>query len=512
MQSAHLAIDLGASSGRAVLGLLEGDSVKLRVEEVHRFAHTPIETPVGPVWDFTGIANHVFTGLQAGSKAASEVGATLSSIGVDSWGVDCGVIGPSGELTGLPRCYRHPANGAARDRVLQRLEGGVDELYRRNGIQPLPFNTLFQACGRLDSAPELVPDGGRLLLMSDLLHYWLSGELSNERTNASTGSWLSVDTADWDFELLDTLSIPRGLLGPICDAGTRLGRLRRDLAENLDVSPEIEVVVPATHDTASAVAAVPVTGRDIGSWAYLSSGTWSLLGAELPEPIATPEALAAGFTNELGVCRNGKPTVRFLRNIGGLWLIQELQRDLERNGQSLGFAELASLAEDSEPFRTVVDPNAEDLAAPGESIEKLQAHARTTGQPIPKSPGQLARCCLESLALCYAETLDRIEQVSGRSIEVLHAVGGGTQNQLLNRLTAAAIDRPLYVGPVEATAIGNLLVQAMGLGAISGLDELREVVARSFPPERVEAQGAAQEWEEPRRRYAQITSNVSSDK
>lgn len=509
MVSTHLAIDLGAGSGRALLGVLSGEPKTLSVEEVHRFEHTPIETPAGPVWDLTGIANHVLRGVAEGAKRAREAGAELSSFGVDGWGVDWGVVAPSGGLVGLPHCYRDPANEAARERVLGKIDGGAEALYARNGIQPLPFNTLFQVSGRLETSPESVPPNGRLLLLPDLLHYWLSGRLSNERTNASTGSWLRLDGEDWDDELLGLVGIPRGLLGEVIDAGTPLGCLRPQLADSLGVTGRVEVVAPATHDTASAIAAVPVTNKSPGTWAYLSSGTWSLLGAELSEPIATPEALEAGFTNERGVRRGGRPTVRFLRNIGGLWLLQELRRDLARNGTEVGFAELARLASEASPFGTIIDPNAPDLAAPGESIAKLRAHAERTGQPIPQTPGELARCCLESLALCYAETIDRLETLVGRKIESLHAVGGGVKNELLNRLTAGAIQRPLYVGPVEATGVGNLLMQAVGLGSIEGLDELRAIVARSFPVTRVEpdAADAGEGWDAARRRYAEITQS-----
>ena len=284
--------------------------------------------------------------------------------------------------------------------------------------------------------------------------------------------------------------------------------LRPELAANLGVGPGVEIVAPATHDTASAVAAVPADESEPGSWAYLSSGTWSLIGVELEEPITSPEAYHAGFTNELGVDRNGKPTVRFLRNIGGLWLIQELQRDLALQGTDLSFSDLAALAEKAEPFRTFVDPNASDLGTPGQIVTKLQAHAEQTGQPTPTSPGELARCCLESLALCYAETLDRLEQLTGRSIQVLHAVGGGIQNRLLNRLTAAAIGRPVLAGPVEATAIGNVLVQAMGLGLVRDLGELRQIVARSLPPQQVDASNVSGDWASARERFASLTSQA----
>ena len=503
MRSAHLAIDLGASSGRAVLGVLEVDRQVL--EEVHRFEHLPIDTPSGPVWDFTGIVNNVLTGLRRGAKAAEDAGVELRSVGVDTWGVDWTVVAPGGDLVGLPRCYRDPSNAGARAAVLDEVEGGVEGVYRRSGIQPLPFNTLFQLHGRLRHAPELVPANGKLQLMPDVLHYLLSGKTSHERTNASTGSLLSAETAEWDHELLASLGLPKDLFGPLIDAGTCLGKLRPELAAELGVPESIEVVAPATHDTASAIAAVPAVKSEPGSWAYLSSGTWSLLGVELRDSITSKEALDSGFTNEIGAVVNGKPSVRFLRNIGGLWLIQELQRDLARTGTDLSFAELASLAEAEGPFRTLIDPNATDLAAPGDSIAKLKGHASRSDQPIPETAGQLARCCLDSLAMCYAETIDRLERLTGRKIEVLHIVGGGSQNELLNRLTASAVGRPVVVGPVEATAIGNLLLQAKGLGLVSDLHDVREIVARSFAVKQAEPLDLQDDWSEKRNLYATLT-------
>lgn len=505
MQTAHLAIDLGASSGRAVLGLLGGEPLRLETREVHRFEHLATDTPAGPVWDFTGILREVYSGIRAGVAAAKETGVELSSVGVDTWGVDWGLVSPAGGLLGLPRCYRDPLNAQAKDWVLDRVEGGPAGLFARNGIQPMPFNTLFQLYGRAETAADTLVGEGRLQLTPDLIHYHLTGKLSNERTIASTGALLDADTRDWDRELLESLGIPTSILGPLSDAGTRLGPLRPELAAELGAPESLEVVLPASHDTASAVAAVPAAGRAPGTWCYLSSGTWSLLGMELETPLTTAEALNEGFTNELGAPRNGQPTVRFLRNIGGLWLIQELRRDLAKHGTDVDFAELALLAEEAPGFKTVIDPNADDLAAPGDSIAKLKGHAKRTGQAIPETPGQLARCCLESLALCYAETVDRLEKISGGKIEVLHAVGGGINNRLLNQLTAAAIARPVVTGPVEGTSIGNLLTQAMGLGRFDGLDALREIVARSFPVEVIEESGDSTSWGEARSRYQQVT-------
>jgi rhamnulokinase len=470
---AYLSIDLGASSGRAMIGVLSGEPRCLRLEEVHRFEHHPCPTPAGPVWDLTGIWQHILTGLRQANQWCREHDAELVSVGVDTWGVDWALVGKSGELLGLPHCYRDPQNDPACEQVLERL-GGFEKLYARTGIQLMSLNTLFQVAARHEREPRLFDAAERLLFLPDLFHFWLSGELTTERTIASTSSMLNVHTGNWDRELLEQLSLPTHILGPIAEPGTTAGRLRQELCEATGLSAAVQVILPPSHDTASAVAAVPATGDK--SWAYLSSGTWSLLGAEIEAPIATEAARRVPFTNERGI--NG--TVRFLKNIAGLWLLQELRRELEARGERRDYAELVREAECAEPHRTLINPNHAEFACPGNMSEKIRHRARELDQPIPENVGQLIRCCLESLAQCYRETTDQLEAVLGRRIEVLHLVGGGSKNQLLNQLTAEALDRPVICGPVEATAIGNLLVQAMGYGEIANPAELRAIVARSF--------------------------------
>lgn len=479
MPTAHLAIDLGASSGRAVVGVLEADSQTLRLEELHRFEHHPCPTPTGPVWDLTGLWRNILQGLSLAADWCRESNVALKSVGVDTWGVDWTVLGPSGELLSLPRCYRDPHNEEYCQAVLEKL-GGFERLYERSGIQLLNFNTLFQVAGRFQQEPKLLKVAERLVFLPDLLHYWLSGEIFTELSIASTSSMLEVQSGDWDRELLDQLELPHALLGPIVEPGTLVGNLRTEISSQTGASSEVQVIAPACHDTASAIAAVPATGDR--TWAYLSSGTWSLLGMELDSPINSEKAREVPFTNERGVA--GK--IRLLRNIAGLWLMQELQRDLEQAGHSLSFAQLVEAARQVEPGRTLIDPNYAEFATPGKIQEKISTFARNTQQPVPQSAGEMARCCLESLALCYASTLEQLESVVGKDVEVLHVVGGGIQNTLLNELTAAAVGRPVVVGPVEATAIGNLLVQAIGCGEISDLQQLRAVVATSFSPTSVE--------------------------
>jgi rhamnulokinase len=477
--NAYLSIDLGASSGRAMIGVLSGEPLCLQLAEVHRFEHHPCPTPAGPVWDLTGIWQNILTGLRLATQWCREHGAELASVGVDTWGVDWALVGKSGELLSLPHCYRDPQNDAACERVLNRL-GGFEKLYARTGIQLMSLNTLFQVAARFEREPGLFAAAERLLFLPDLFHYWLSGELSTERTIASTSSMLNVHTGDWDHDLLNELGLPTHVLGPIVDPGTTAGRLRQELCEATGLPKSVRIILPPSHDTASAVAAVPATGNQ--SWAYLSSGTWSLLGAEISAPIATDVARQVPFTNERGI--NGK--VRFLKNIAGLWLLQELRRELEAGGERRDYAQLVQEAEQATPQRTLIDPNHADFACPGNMAEKIRRCARDAGQPVPESVGQLIRCCLESLAQCYRETTDQLEAILGQRVEVLHLVGGGSKNQLLNRLTAEALGRPVICGPVEATAIGNLLVQAMGCGEVADHAELRAIVARSFDLEYLE--------------------------
>ena len=496
MSTAHLAIDLGASSGRAIVGVLEGRPVRLRMEEVHRFKHLACPTPAGPVWDLTGIWQSILTGLRAGAAWCRENDVELQTIGVDTWGVDWTLLGKSGELLTLPHCYRDPQNEPASERVLEQL-GGFERLYSRTGIQLLPFNTLFQVAARYEQEPKLFDAADRLVFVPDLLSYWLSGEVATERTIASTSSIISVETGDWDYELLSQLGLPTPILGPIVEPGTKLGPLLGEVADATGASSSVQVVATASHDTAAAIAAVPATGD--ASWAYVSSGTWSLLGAELDSPLVTEAARAVPFTNEQGIGQ----TVRFLKNIAGMWFVQQYRQDLEKQGEQWDFAQMTSEAEAEEPFRTLVDPNSPDFASAGNIVEKMRLCARRTEQPEPETVGQAVRCWLESLALSYRHTLEQLESVVGQTFDELHIVGGGIQNKLLNQMTADTLCRPVICGPVEATAIGNVMVQAMGSGEVSDISELRQIVARSSELERYEP-GAGQLGDEIVNRFSSL--------
>ena len=469
--SGMIAIDLGAESGRVVLGALRGGT--LWTAEVHRFTHRPVPTPGGLCWDLTGLWNAILEGLRRAIAAAAKAGVEPKSVGVDTWGVDWTIISPADTLRGLPRCYRDPAFPASFEKVTAAVSPA--EIYKATGIQLMAINTLFQYAAGVAAEPGRF-DGGRLLFMPDLFHWLLSGKATIERTIASTSQMLDPTTGDWAADLLQTLRLPRSPLSTPIDPGTAIGPVSAAVSGAIGCQTPLTVIAPPSHDTASAVAAVPAVAGT--NWAYLSSGTWSLLGAELPSPCVNADSAAANFTNELGV--NG--TVRFLKNIAGLWLLQECRRNLERRGQSFDYPALVKLAEASEPFRTLIPANHPSLIAPPNMIEAIGALARQSGQPVPETPGQIARCCLESLALEYRRTLQTLQRLLGTTYDVLHIVGGGSKNLLLNQMTADATGITVLAGPGEATAMGNVLTQAMGLGMVKDLAELRAIVRQTEAP------------------------------
>ncbi|XVJ58931.1 MAG: rhamnulokinase [Tepidisphaera sp.] len=489
----HLAIDLGAESGRAVVGVLS-DGV-LETAEVHRFAHAPRSVSGGLFWDLDLLWREIRAGLAAAGAWCKGRGVSLATVGVDTWGVDYALVDAAGELLESPRCYRDPRNAAAYERVL--AEVGEETIYAATGIQFMALNTLYQLAATKQETPDLLRRASRLLFMPDLFHFMLTGEMKTERSIASTSQMLDPTTGTWATSLLERCGIPGRILGEPVDAGTVVGAVKRSVLDEAGVAGPVLVVTPAAHDTASAVAAVPAGP---GPWAYLSSGTWSLMGVELSTPILSEQARRAPFTNELGVGRS----VRFLKNIAGLWLLQETRRDLAELGESKDYAELAREAEASPAFRTLIDPDRAEFAAPGGMIGKIQAFARATGQPEPRTSGELARSCVDSLALAYGRVGEKLRAVTGTTPETLHVVGGGGRNALLNQLTADATGMNVAVGPYEATSTGNLLIQAMGVGAVGGIGELRRISARACsvqhvrPSENDAARDAA-------RRYAELT-------
>jgi rhamnulokinase len=470
MAKAYIAIDLGAESGRVIVGVLS--SGKLRLEEVHRFVHEPVWLPTGLHWNITDIWRQIVVGLRKAAEWTKANHIQPVSVGVDTWGVDWALLDKSGELIGLPHAYRDPRNQAAYQEVVSKL--GAERIYRTTGIQFMPLNTLYSLYAHQQADPAALSAADKLLFIPDLIHYWLSGNTACEATIASTSQMVDCHTGDWARDMLGTIGLPTHFLPPISPPGSMIGSLRAELATETGLPKDLCVVAPGAHDTASAVASVPASEHT--NWCYLSSGTWSLLGAELSKPCVTGAAEAASFTNEFGV----SGTFRFLKNIPGLWLVQEYRRDLARQGQDLDYAELTRLAGETPPFAALVDPNHASFQAPGGMIEKVASLVSSSGQQVPTSPGQFVRCCLESLALAYREKLAALESILNQRFDVIHIVGGGGKNTLLCQMTADATGRRVVVGPYEATAMGNALVQAMATGDVGGLTELRGIVARSL--------------------------------
>ena len=466
----YLAIDLGAESGRVVLGAVAED--RLELHEIHRFGHQPLPLPTGLHWNFSHLWSEMLQGVRLAVAWAAKEQIPLASLGVDAWGVDWGTITPGGELLGLPHCYRDEAHRNAFERLMR--DPGGDAIYEATGIQLLPLNTLFQLAARQESEPAVLEQADKLLFIPDLFHYLFTGRAVVEETIASTSQMTEPHTGRWATDLLRQLGLPTQLLAEMVPPATTLGPLLPQIAAEVGLEVPLPVVVPASHDTAAAVAAVPA-GRDT-NWCYLSSGTWSLMGAELDAPIVSSEARDAPFTNERGV----GGSIRFLKNIIGLWLVQQCRQALAREGRDYTYAELTEAAAGAEPFRTLLDPDHPPFMLPGAMLEKIATYARRSDQPVPETPGQFVRCCLETLALIYRRTFEKLEQVTQQRYEILHIVGGGGKNRLLCQMTSDAIGREVVVGPEEATAAGNVLTQALGAGDVKDRWHIREIVAASF--------------------------------
>ena len=478
-----LAVDLGAESGRLIAGAFDGNT--LDIEVLHRFPNRPVRMLDRLHWDLPDLHREILNGLRlAGQKLGR-----IASVGVDTWGVDFAFLGKDGGLLGNPRHYRDPHTETIMDSVFQTIP--KRELYARTGIQFMRFNSLFQLAALKRDRSPLLDIADRMLFMPDVFHYLLSGVAVNEYTDASTSQMIRPYTREFDTDLLTRLGLPTGLTRSVTLPGSVIGKLAEVVAKETGVS-NCSVTVPASHDTAAAVAAVPVDRARCasGNWAYLSSGTWSLLGLELAAPRTDDAAFAANVTNEGGV--NG--TIRLLKNIMGLWLIQECRRAWEREGRELGYEELVRLAAEAEPFHALVDPDCGDFLLPPHMPKAFGGFCARTGQPMPEGPGPVVRCAMESLALKYRMVLRTLEAVSGHQVEVLHVVGGGCQNKLLCQFTADACGIPVVAGPVEATAIGNLLTQAMGVGLVKTLADAREVVRRSFEVHTYEPRNTAR-WD-----------------
>jgi rhamnulokinase len=458
----HLAFDFGAESGRAVLGELHDG--KLAIETIHRFPNRPVQIDGHEHWDI----DTLFAELKTGLRLAGEREDRLTSVGLDTWGVDFGLLDQDGELIEPPFCYRDGRNAGAMEFFFDKLSR--ERIFELTGLQFLPFNTLFQLAAMVRDFSPALERAHDLLLMPDLFHYLLTGNRVSEFTIATTSQLYDPRDWRWATRLFTALDQPAALMQEIVMPGTAIGNITDEICRETGLPPT-PVIAVATHDTGSAVAAVPAEGDD---WAYISSGTWSLVGIENSEPVITPEALAAGLTNEGGV----EGTFRILKNVTGMWL---LQRCRAAWGDRHEYADLVRLAEQAPPFVSLVDPDNPSFLNPSDMPEAIAEFCRRTGQPAPQNEAAFARCVLESLALKYRFVLRQIGRVTGRDIARVHVIGGGSQNELLCHFTASATGLPVLAGPVEATAIGNLLVQAMAEGCVGSLADLRGIVRASFP-------------------------------
>jgi rhamnulokinase len=483
------AIDLGAESGRVVVGTFDGS--RLSVEDVYRFPNVPVPVAGTLHWDVLRLFGDIVTGLR---KAGST--GPIASVGVDTWGVDFGLLDARGRLLANPVHYRDTRT----DGMVEAACAVVprDEIYATTGIQFMPINSLYQLLSMARAGDPLLRQADRLLMMADLFAHFLSGASVAEYTLASTGQALDAVARDWARPMLERLGIPTGLLPEIVPPGTVAGPLLADLAGASGLG-STRVILPGSHDTASAVVGTPIASP---STAYLSSGTWSLIGLEVPQPVISPVSQRANLTNEGGVAG----TIRLLRNVVGLWLVQESRRALWPTGDAPSYEDLAGMAGTAPAFTAFIDPDDERFLRPGDLPARVREFCAETGQPVPADTGTLMRVLLESLALRYAAAIDQLAAASGYPIEALHIVGGGANHRLLCRLTAGATGLAVRAGPVEATAIGNLAVQAIAAGELASVAEARELVARSFP---ITTYDPAGDWAEARARFAGIVARSS---
>jgi len=461
-----LAFDLGAESGRALIGMLA--ERKIMVEEVYRFPNIPVKVGESIFWDVLRMWGEIKT---AASLAYSKLSGSLESIGVDTWGVDFAFLDSNGELLGNPHHYRDPRTESAFEEVFKKVSR--EEIYFRTGIQFLRLNTLYQLYSLVLSRSSVLKAASSFLMMPDLFNYWLSGVKVSEFTDATTTQFFNPSKNNWDYELLENLGIPVHFLPEIVKPGTVLGRISTSLAEELDISSRVSIVAPACHDTASAVAAALLENE--GS-AYISSGTWSLVGVEVDKPIISRKSLEYNFTNEGGVF--GK--FRFLRNVQGMWLVQECRRIWASQGKEYSYDELTRLASRSRRFIAFIDPDDQRFMAPTNMVEEIMNYLDETSQEKPRDEGELVRIILESLAFKYRLVIERIMELIGRRINRINIIGGGSRNWLLNQLTADFTGIKVVAGPVEATSIGNILMQAYATGFVESHRDIRLIVGNSF--------------------------------
>ena len=484
-QRVYLAVDLGAESGRVMAGLWNGG--KIRLEEIHRFPNGPVTLAGALRWDVLRLWTEIQNGL---ALAGKKFGNAIVSVGADTWGVDFVLLNKNNEMLGQPYHYRDARTNGLMEKAFKKVPRA--EIFAQSGLQFMQFNSLYQLLAWKAHSPAILDAADCLLFMPDFLHWAMCGAKRAEFTIASTSQFVHPLRRNWSLPLLKKLGLPAHFLPKIVPPGTTLGKLRKSLLG-------VKVVAPPSHDTASAVAGVPTANTGKANWAYISSGTWSLMGVEVQKAALSRRALELNMTNEGGL----DGTYRLLKNIMGLWLVQQCKRAFEARGAKYDYAQLAQMAAKAAPLRSLVNLNDPRFLNPPDMPKAIQDFCRETRQPVPRTEGELVRCCYESLALKYGEVLASLEELTGETVEVIHIVGGGSQNKALSQFAADVCQRPVVTGPVEATALGNLLTQVRASGELSSLAEMREVIRTSSNVQRYEPKPSAA-WSEAAGRLATV--------
>lgn len=491
-QKVYLAVDLGASSGRVIAGVYSGG--KLELEVIHRFENSPVRVHDSLQWDVLGLWKEIQEGLRLAALEHPQV----ESVGVDTWGVDYVLVDQSEQITGVARCYRDSRNQGMTERAFEIVPR--EEIFEATGLQFMDINTLYQLlASRMASDPALeIADG--FMMIGDFFHWLLTGKRSIEATNASTTQLLDPRTKSWRYDLIERFQLPSRLFTELVEPGTNLGPLQNSVVATTGLQ-DVPVIVPATHDTASAVLAVPAKdfAPDHPNWCYISSGTWSLMGCEVQDARINQRCSELNFTNERGV----SGSTRLLKNIGGLWIFQQIRKSMQRRQRAHDWAEMVQIAEQSKPFELLINPDDPSLVAPPDMIEAIEALAIRTNQTVPTEPGTLYRAALEGLALRYRACHQMLESLVENRIDTIHIVGGGSLNELLCQMTADACNRTVVAGPVEATAIGNLMMQMMGNGQLADVTHARQLIRESFETKTYDPQ-TPEIWEAAAEKFAKI--------
>ena len=467
-QTNYIAVDLGAESGRVMIGSVSDD--KITLEEIHRFNNGPITEGGSLRWDFAELMNNIKAGI---AKAVKLADSPIISIGVDSWGVDFGLIDEKGQLIENPYHYRDSRTNDTMEKAFELMP--KRELYENTGIQFMQFNTIYQLLSAKLANSAALAKANKLIFMADLVSFSLTGQVYAEYSLASTSQLMDMKTGKWSKAVFEKLGLPLNIMPNIVAPGTAVGKLTKNIADELGCG-QIPVIAVGSHDTACAVAAVPASAS-ANNWMYLSSGTWSLMGIEVAKAIINDKSFEYQFTNEGGA----ENTIRFLKNIMGLWVVQECRRQWQREGTDLSYDQITEMTADAKPFKAYVDVDYDQFLSPGNMPEKINAYLRQTGQETLSDKGEIVRSVLEGLAMKYCDVVDMIESLSQRKIDAVHIVGGGIKNEILCQFTANSLNKKVLTGPIEATALGNIMLQAIAAGKIRNIAHGRELVRNSTP-------------------------------